>query len=113
MDTYVALHYSDIDSKCTATIMSTIISVVQNFSFAAALELALLACVSVGLLVLFKPLLLGCARALVLVFKPKLSKEQRLHRRQMRDAMMLKRMLNTNECGSSHAAELRAMASRA
>jgi hypothetical protein len=31
----------------------------------------------------------------------------------MRDAMMLKRMLNTSECGASHAAELRAMASRA
>ena len=77
------------------------------------MELALAAVVTVGLLVLFKPLLRGFARAAVLLVKPKLTKEERLQRRQMRDAMMLKRMLNTSECGASHAAELRAMASRA
>ncbi|HWW68508.1 MAG TPA: hypothetical protein VN089_01065 [Duganella sp.] len=93
--------------------MSTIISALQDFSFLAAVQLALVAVVAIGLLVLFKPLLRGCARAAVLVVKPKLSKEERLQRRQMRDAMMLKRMLNTGECGASHAAELRAMASRA
>jgi hypothetical protein len=93
--------------------MSTIISVLQALSFIAAIQLALAAVVTVGLLVLFKPLLRGCARAAVLMVKPKLSKEERLQRRQMRDAMMLKRMLNTSECGASHAAELRAMASRA
>ena len=54
-----------------------------------------------------------CARAALLVVKPKLSKEERLQRRQMRDAMMLKRMLNRSDCAPSHAAELRAMASRA
>jgi hypothetical protein len=96
-----------------AQIMSTFISAVQDFSIIATIQLALVACLAFGLLVLFKPLLRGCARALVLVVKPKLSKEQRLHRRQMRDAMMLKRMLNTTECNASHAAELRAMASRA
>ena len=93
--------------------MSTIISVLQDLSFITAIQLALAAVVTVGLLVLFKPLLRGCARAAVLIVKPKLSKEERLERRQMRDAMMLKRMLNTSECGASHAAELRAMASRA
>ena len=93
--------------------MSTIISVLQALSFITAIQLALAAIVTVGLLVLFKPLLRGCARAAVLIVKPKLSKEERLERRQMRDAMMLKRMLNTSECGASHAAELRAMASRA
>lgn len=93
--------------------MSTIISVLQDLSFITAILLALAAVVTVGLLVLFKPLLRGCARAAVLIVKPKLSKEERLQRRQMRDAMMLKRMLNTSECGASHAAELRAMASRA
>lgn len=93
--------------------MSTIISALQALSFIAAIQLALAAIVTVGLLVLFKPLLRGCARAAVLMVKPKLSKEERLQRRQMRDAMMLKRMLNTSECGASHAAELRAMASRA
>ena len=93
--------------------MSTIISVLQALSFIAVIQLALAAVVTVGLLVLFKPLLRGCARAAVLMVKPKLSKEERLQRRQIRDAMMLKRMLNTSECGASHAAELRAMASRA
>ncbi|MEV4782464.1 hypothetical protein MRBLMU1_005072 [Burkholderia sp. LMU1-1-1.1] len=95
------------------SIMSTIISVLQALSFITAIQLALAAVVTVGLLVLFKPLLRGCARAAVLIVKPKLTKEERLQRRQMRDAMMLKRMLNTSECGASHAAELRAMASRA
>lgn len=93
--------------------MSTIISVLQDLSFITAIQLALAAVVTAGLLVLFKPLLRGCARAAVLIVKPKLTKEERLQRRQMRDAMMLKRMLNTSECGASHAAELRAMASRA
>jgi hypothetical protein len=93
--------------------MSTIISVLQALSFITAIQLALAAVVTVGLLVLFKPLLRGVARAAMLIVKPKLTKEERLQRRQMRDAMMLKRMLNTSECGASHAAELRAMASRA
>jgi hypothetical protein len=93
--------------------MSTIISVLQNFSFVAFMQLALAAAVAIGLLVLFKPLLRGCLRAAVMVIKPRLTKEEHLQRRQMRDSMMLKRMLNTSECGSSHAAELRAMASRA
>lgn len=93
--------------------MSTLISALQDISLISAIQLALAVSATVGLLVLFKPLLLGCARAAMLVVKPKLSKEERLHRRQMRDSMMLKRMLNTSECAPSHAAELRAMASRA
>ena len=94
-------------------IMSTIISVVQNFSLVTAGELALASGAVCALLVLFKPLLRGLARAAMLVIKPKMSKEERLHRRQMRDAMMLKRMLNSMEGEPSHAAELRAMAARA
>lgn len=93
--------------------MSTIISVLQDFSFVTFMQLALVAAVGIGFLVLFQPLLRGCLRAAVMVVKPKLSKEERLHRRQMRDSVMLKRMLNTSECCASHAAELRAMASRA
>jgi len=93
--------------------MSTIISVVQNISLIAAGELALASGAVCALAVLFKPLLRGLARAAVLVVKPKRSKEEQLQRRQMRDAMMLKRMLNSMEGDPSHAAELRAMASRA
>jgi hypothetical protein len=59
------------------------ISALQDFSLFAAIKLALLIAVSGGLLVLFKPLLLGCARAAVLVVKPKLTREQRLQRRQL------------------------------
>jgi len=93
--------------------MSTIISVVQNISLIAAGELALASGAACALAVLFKPLLRGLARAAMLVIKPKRSKEEQLQRRQMRDAMMLKRMLNAMEGDPSHAAELRAMASRA
>ncbi|MRW90166.1 hypothetical protein GJ699_09240 [Duganella sp. FT80W] len=49
----------------------------------AAIKLALLVALGAGLLMLFKPLLLGCARAAVLVVKPKQSREQRLQRRQL------------------------------
>jgi hypothetical protein len=53
------------------------ISALQDFSLFAAIKLALLIAVSSGLIVLFKPLLLGCARAAVLVVKPKMTREQR------------------------------------
>lgn len=57
--------------------MSIMISAIQDFSLFEVIKLALLVAVSAGLIVLFKPLLLGCARAAVLVVKPKLSREQR------------------------------------
>jgi hypothetical protein len=94
-------------------IMSTIISLIHNFSLLGALEMSLSLAAAVAVLVLFKPLLRGLGRALMLVVKPKLSKEERLQRRQMRDVMMLNRMLNAKEGSPSHAAELRALASRA
>lgn len=63
------------------------ISAIQDFSLFAALfavmKLALLVAISGGLVVLFKPLLLGLARAAVLVVKPKMTREQRLQRRQL------------------------------
>ena len=63
------------------------ISAIQDFSLFAALfavmKLALLVAVCGGLVVLFKPLLLGLARAAVLVVKPKMTREQRLQRRQL------------------------------
>jgi hypothetical protein len=63
--------------------MSIMISALQDISLFAAFKLALLIAVSGGLLVLFKPLLVGCARAAVLVVRPKMSREQRLQRRQL------------------------------
>ncbi|MBV7538248.1 hypothetical protein KW842_20950 [Duganella sp. sic0402] len=59
------------------------ISALQDFSLFAAIKLALLIAVSGGLIVLFKPLLLGLIRAAVLVVKPKMTREQRLQRRQL------------------------------
>lgn len=97
--------------------MSTFISVVHaaalNFSVVSALKLALAGVVTGALLVLFKPLLRGVGRALVLVVRPRLSKEQRLQRRQMRDVVLLNRMLHATDADHSHATELRALAARA
>lgn len=97
--------------------MSTFISYLQaaalDFSWLGAVQLVFGLALAAALLVLFKPLLRGIARALLLVVKPKLSKEEQLQRRQMRDAMMLSRMLNAMDGPPSHAAELRALASRA
>lgn len=97
--------------------MSTFISAVQalilDISLLSALQVVIGSVSLAALLVLFKPLLRGLARAALLVVKPKLSKEERLHRRQMRDAMMFKRMLNSLDGAPSHVAELRAMAARA
>lgn len=94
--------------------MSTIVHIaLQNFSMIGTLEVSLGLAAAAAVLVLFKPLLRGLGRALMLVFKPKLSKEERLQRRQMRDVMLLNRMLNSMEGSPSHAAELRALASRA
>ena len=98
--------------------MSLIISTVQAV-LAPVLDVSILGAVqsllgitfSVALLVLFKPLLLGIARALVLLVKPRLSKEQRLAHLQIQDALILNRMLSSMDgSASSQAADLRALA---
>jgi hypothetical protein len=97
--------------------MSTFISAVQaltlDLSIMDAIQILLGAALALSMLLLFKPLLRGIARALLLVVRPKLDKEQRLQRRLMKDAMMLNRMLNAMDGAPSHAAELRAIAARA
>ncbi|MFB9246028.1 hypothetical protein IV454_08040 [Massilia antarctica] len=60
----------------------------------------------------FKPLLGGIFRALVLVVKPRLSKDQQAARRNMRNAKVLQRMTNSSSGNASLTAELRAMAAR-
>lgn len=65
-----------------------------------------------GLIMLFRPLLTGIVRALVLVVRPRRSREDMAARQSRRDAQMLQRMINTSQ-GPSHVAELRAMAARA
>lgn len=60
----------------------------------------------------FKPLLVGIFRALVLVVKPRLSKEQMTARRNMHNARVLQGMSNASSGNVSQNAELRAMAAR-
>jgi hypothetical protein len=67
--------------------------------------------VAISLLVLFKPLLTGIAKAIVVAFKPRLTKEQRIARRQMHDSLLIKKMMNS-ATGPSDMAELRAMGCR-
>jgi hypothetical protein len=49
--------------------MSILISAVQDFSLLTAIKLALVIAASAGFLLLFKPLLRGCARAALLAVK--------------------------------------------
>jgi hypothetical protein len=99
--------------------MSTVLPLVHaalapvlGISILGAVKILLSVTLVVGLLCLFKPLLTGIARALVLVVRPRLSKEQRLAQRQMRDTMMLKQMLHAmNGSASSQASDLRALES--
>lgn len=62
----------------------------------------------IALVVLFKPLLSGIVKAVVVAVKPRLTKEERIARRKMRDSMMIKQMMNS-ATGPSDMAELRAM----
>jgi hypothetical protein len=64
-----------------------------------------------ALMFLFKPLLLGIASAVIVAVKPRLSTEQRIARRKMRDSMMIQQMINAST-GPSDMAELRAMGCR-
>lgn len=64
-----------------------------------------------GLFLFFKPLLVGMARALLLVLRPRLSREERAARAKLRDRRMLQKMINASS-GPSHAAELQALGAR-
>lgn len=103
------------DSKRNLKSMSNFISAAQfltTFSLVEALQFLSVAVLVVGFVVLFRPLLRGLALAALLAIKPRRSKEQRLQRRQMRDATLLKGLMNAADGSPSNAAELRAMASR-
>ena len=87
LDLYVALHYSTGKFYNALEIMSTFATALYAVS-APVLDIpfitvvqVLLALIALGAFALvFKPLLVGIARALVLVVRPKLSREQRLAR---------------------------------
>lgn len=65
-----------------------------------------------ALVLLFKPLLVGVAKAAWLMVHPRLTKEERKARRAMRDAQLVTKLMNRGY-GPSDAAELRALAARA
>ena len=64
------------------------------------------------LLFAFRPLLVGVARAALLVVRPRLTQDERRAREQLRDMRIVQRMINSSS-GPSDAAELRAIAARA
>lgn len=64
-----------------------------------------------AVVMLFRPLLTGIARALVLVVRPHLTRDEKAARRHMRDAQLFQRMINASQ-GPNDAAELRALAAR-
>ncbi|MGK5026900.1 hypothetical protein [Janthinobacterium sp. RB2R34] len=63
-----------------ATALYAIPAAVLDISLIAFLQLALALVAIAAFALVFKPLLVGIARALVLVVRPKLSREQRLAR---------------------------------
>lgn len=67
--------------------------------------------IAASLLILFKPLLSGIARAAVLAVNPRLDKKELLMRSRMRDEMIMQRAIDTSH-SPSHVAELRALAAR-
>lgn len=93
--------------------MSTTVSLIQETTLLAGPVLRMVATWAAifGLALFFKPLLLGIVRAAVLVVRPRLSKEQRAAQSKMRDMRMMQSMIDASS-GPSHAAELRALASR-
>lgn len=62
-------------------------------------------------LVFFKPLLTGLMRALILLIHPRLTREQKAARRNMRDAKLIQRMIAESN-GPGLAAELQAIGAR-
>jgi heme exporter protein D len=85
------------------------------FSFASSLQQLvwlLVACgAAVVFVLVFHPLIIGIARAAVLVVRPRLTREERQGRAQMRTARLVARMI-AKSSGPSLTAELRAIAAR-
>lgn len=67
----------------------------------------------VAFIMLFKPLLMGVVHAVLLVFKPRHSLEERQRRHNLRGVLMLNRMAKDFDVSQPNlAAELRLLASR-
>ena len=92
--------------------LTPLIQTVSTFPLLSVMRGMLSLSMVAGLVMFFKPLLIGIVRALVLLVKPRRSKAQKAAARQMRDQKEMQRMINASN-GPSHTAELRALAARA
>ena len=64
-----------------------------------------------GLVLFFKPLLSGIARAAVLVVRPRLTRDELAARRRLRDTKLMQKTINSAS-GVTQTAELHSIASR-
>src|SRR5471030_3484690 len=103
LDLYVALHYSTSNSIMHWNSMSTfatafyaVSAAVLDISLLNVLQIALVMVAIAAFALLFKPLLVGIARAMVLVVRPKLSRDERLADRKST-------RLNSSHLGISYA----------
>lgn len=65
------------------------------------------------MLIVFKPLIIGMLRAALLLLQPKLSREEKTAKRNLRNILTIRRIANDLDNSSpSMAAELRALAAR-
>jgi len=66
-----------------------------------------------GVLMFFRPLLIGIARALVLVVRPRLTKDELAARRKLRDAKLLQQTVTqVDVAGTADASGVHALGSR-
>jgi hypothetical protein len=67
----------------------------------------------VTVLIVFKPLIMGMLRAALLVFNPKMTRDQKTASRNLRNMLTIRRIANDLDYSSPNmAAELRALAAR-
>jgi hypothetical protein len=118
LDLYVALHYSsDLQQFPHRNNVSLTATLIQSAYLADVPILPITRGVlgvtaGAGVAMYFKPLLTGIWRALVLTVRPRRTKAELAARRNMRDAQLVQRMINSSN-DPSDAAEFRALAARA
>lgn len=97
--------------SATASLLQTVVAGAANTPVFVLVRALITLTILAGLIMLFRPLLGGIARALVLVVRPHHSKAERVARAHMHDSEVVHTMINASS-GPSDTAELRALASR-
>ena len=104
------MSFLDIAISATSAMPAT--QVVLNSIIAAARPLLGIGILAT-MLIVFKPLIVGMLRACLLLLQPKLSREEKTAKRNLRNILTIRRMANDLDSSSpSMAAELRALAAR-